>query len=64
MPDPWHELRTNRIAADLGMATLSSPTRQGPAVFTRETQLRAIVRETAAYLYYRFTGSTPETRIG
>ncbi|MBA3419254.1 MAG: YdcF family protein [Geodermatophilaceae bacterium] len=62
--DPWHELRTNRIAADLEMTTLSSPTRQGPAVFTRETQLRAIVRETAAYLYYRLTGSTPETRIG
>lgn len=62
--DPWHELRTNRIAADLGMTTLASPTRQGPAVFTRETQLRSIVRETAAYLYYRLTGSTPETRIG
>lgn len=62
--DPWHELRTNRIAADLGMDTLSSPTRQGPAVFTRETQARAIVRETAAYLYYRLTGSTPEDRIG
>lgn len=62
--DPWHELRSNRIAADLGMATLSSPTRQGPAVFTRETQARAIVRETGAYLYYRLTGSTPETRIG
>ncbi|MBA2389570.1 MAG: YdcF family protein [Geodermatophilaceae bacterium] len=62
--DPWHELRANRIAADLGMATFASPTRQGPAVFTRGTQFRAIVRETAAYLYYRLTGSTPETRIG
>lgn len=62
--DPWHELRTNRIASDLGMATLSSPTRQGPAVFSRETQARAIVRETAAYLYYRLTGATPEDRIG
>ncbi|MBA2554113.1 MAG: YdcF family protein [Geodermatophilaceae bacterium] len=62
--DPWHELRTNRIAADLGMTTVSSPTRQGPAVFTRETQLRSIVRETGAYLYYRLTGSTPESRIG
>jgi len=62
--DPWHELRANRIAADLGMSTLSSPTRQGPAVFTRETQARAIFRETAAYLYYRLTGSTPEDRIG
>jgi uncharacterized SAM-binding protein YcdF (DUF218 family) len=62
--DPWHELRANRIAADLGMTTLASPTRQGPAIFTRETQLRSIVRETAAYLYYRLTGSTPETRMG
>lgn len=62
--DPWHELRTNRIAADLGMSTLSSPTRQGPAVYSRETEVRGIVRETAAYLYYRLTGSTPESRIG
>lgn len=62
--DPWHELRATRIAADLGMGTLASPTRQGPAVFTRETQLRSIVRETGAYLYYRLTGSTPEARIG
>lgn len=62
--DPWHELRANRIAADLGMTTIASPTRQGPAVFTRATQLRSIVRETGAYLYYRLTGSTPETRIG
>ncbi len=62
--DPWHELRTNRIAADLQMATLSSPTRQGPAVYSRQTQIKAIIRETAAYLVYRLTGATPETRIG
>jgi len=62
--DPWHELRSNRIAADLQMATLSSPTRQGPAVYSRQTQIKAIIRETAAYLVYRLTGATPETRIG
>lgn len=62
--DPWHELRCLRIADDLGMDALASPTRQGPAVSTRRTQANAIVRETGAYLYYRLTGATPESRIG
>ena len=39
--DPWHELRCLRIAGDLGMDALASPTRQGPAVYTRETQANA-----------------------
>ncbi len=51
--DPWHSLRTRTIARDLGLSAESSPTRQGPAVRTRETQARYIGRETAAYLYYR-----------
>lgn len=51
--DPWHALRSRTIARDLGLAAQTSPTRAGPSVRTRETQLRYIARETAAYLYYR-----------
>ncbi|NEK94218.1 YdcF family protein [Modestobacter muralis] len=56
--DPWHAMRAQRMAADAGMDATSSPTRQGPAVQTRTTQLRYIVRETAAYLLYRATGES------
>lgn len=51
--DPWHALRTRTMARDLGLEAESSPTRQGPAVRTRETQAHYIGRETLAYLYYR-----------
>ena len=53
--DPWHALRSRTMARDLGMAAESSPTRAGPSVRTRGTQLRYILRETAAYLYYEVT---------
>lgn len=56
--DPWHALRATRMAEDAGILASSSPTRQGPAVQTRSTQLRYIARETAAYLFYRLTGSS------
>lgn len=56
--DPWHALRATRMATDAGIAATSSPTRQGPAVQTRSTQFRYIARETAAYLFYRLTGSS------
>ena len=56
--DPWHALRATRMAQDAGIAASSSPTRQGPAVQTRGTQFRYIARETAAYLFYRLTGSS------
>ncbi|MFQ1000839.1 YdcF family protein [Modestobacter sp. SSW1-42] len=56
--DPWHAMRAQRMAQDAGMDATSSPTRQGPAVQTRTTQLRYIVRETAAYLLYRATGES------
>ena len=56
--DPWHAMRAQRMAADAGIDATSSPTRQGPAVQTRTTQLRYIVRETAAYLLYRATGES------
>lgn len=50
--DPWHALRSRTMARDLGLSAESSPTRAGPSVRTRETQIRYILRETAAYLYY------------
>lgn len=51
--DPWHSLRSRRMAEDLGIRSVTSPARSGPAVRTRSTQVRYIARETAAYLYYR-----------
>jgi uncharacterized SAM-binding protein YcdF (DUF218 family) len=56
--DPWHAMRAERMAEDAGMDAESSPTRQGPAVQTRTTQFRYILRETAAYLLYRATGES------
>ncbi|WP_246078352.1 YdcF family protein [Modestobacter excelsi] len=56
--DPWHAMRAERMAEDAGMDASSSPTRQGPAVQTRTTQFRYILRETAAYLLYRGTGES------
>jgi uncharacterized SAM-binding protein YcdF (DUF218 family) len=56
--DPWHAMRAERMAEDAGMEVGSSPTRQGPAVQTRATQFRYILRETAAYLLYRATGES------
>src|SRR3954451_21116665 len=56
--DPWHAMRAERMAQDSGIEAESSPTRQGPAVQTRATQFRYILRETAAYLLYRATGES------
>jgi uncharacterized SAM-binding protein YcdF (DUF218 family) len=56
--DPWHAMRAERMAEDAGLEAESSPTRQGPAVQTRATQFRYILRETAAYLLYRATGES------
>jgi uncharacterized SAM-binding protein YcdF (DUF218 family) len=56
--DPWHSMRSRRMASDLGLQAVTSPTRSGPSVRTRETELRYIARETAAYLYYRAFGGT------
>jgi uncharacterized SAM-binding protein YcdF (DUF218 family) len=56
--DPWHAMRAERMAEDAGVDAESSPTRQGPAVHTRATQVRYILRETAAYLLYRATGES------
>lgn len=51
--DPWHVLRTSSMAADRGIDAVLSPTRRGPAVRTRETEFRYILRETFAYLYWK-----------
>ena len=56
--DPWHAMRAERMAEDVGLVASSSPTRQGPAVQTRTTQFKYILRETAAYLLYRVTGES------
>ncbi|HVE99182.1 MAG TPA: YdcF family protein [Mycobacteriales bacterium] len=54
--DPWHSLRSRRIASDLGFAATTSPVRSGPVVHSRTTQARYILREAGAYLYYRVFG--------
>jgi len=51
--DPWHSLRSRRMAHDLGIDASTSPARTGPAVRDRATEIRYVARETAAYLYYR-----------
>ena len=51
--DPWHALRSRRMARDLDIDAVTSPTRAGPSVRDRATQARYIARETGAYLYYR-----------
>ena len=58
--DPPHTLRAKAMIADQGIVVYGSPTRAGPAVRTRKTQLEYIVRETAALLYYGILGGSPE----
>ncbi|QFG25694.1 YdcF family protein [Actinomadura sp. WMMB 499] len=64
--DPWHSFRSERMAVDHGIEATASPTRSGPSVQTRETQVYNIVRETGAYLSYTFLGGDgePATRPG
>lgn len=59
--DPWHSLRARQMARDSGLEAWASPTRTGPVVQTRQTQVRYIVRETAALLYYRLTHASVDT---
>lgn len=58
--DPWHALRASKIARDQGIDAVMSPTRQGPAVRTRETQIRYVARETLVYVYYLVLRRSPE----
>jgi uncharacterized SAM-binding protein YcdF (DUF218 family) len=53
--DPWHNLRLERMASDLGFEGHASATWTSAAK-TEETRLGGYARETAAYLYYRLTG--------
>ncbi len=48
------------MARDQGIARRRSPTRAGPSVRTRGTQLRYIARETLAFLYYKVLGRSGE----
>ena len=50
--DPWHSLRARTMAEDEGLDAWTSPTRSGPNVQTRATQLYYIRRETGGLLYY------------
>ncbi|TCK21247.1 uncharacterized SAM-binding protein YcdF (DUF218 family) [Pseudonocardia endophytica] len=59
--DPWHSLRARTMARDAGLDAWTSPTRSGPIVQTRETQLRYIYRETGALLFYELTHAPVDT---
>lgn len=59
--DPWHSLRSRRIANDVGIKAQTSPTRTGPAVRSRSTEWHYIARETGAYLYYRLFHKSSES---
>lgn len=61
--DPWHSLRARTMASDAGLDAWTSPTHSGPIVQTRQTQIRYILYETAALLYYRATNA-PADNIG
>ncbi len=58
--DPWHSLRSRRMAGDLGIDAATSPDRRGPANATRGVEIRYVARETAAYLYYRVFHASSE----
>lgn len=53
--DPWHNLRIERMASDLGFEGHASATWTSAAT-TEETRFGGYARETLAYLYYRITG--------
>lgn len=62
--DPWHSLRARTMARDVGITAETSPTRAGPSVRTRGTQLRYIARETLAHVYYEVLGRSGESGPG
>ena len=59
--DPWHALRTRMMAEESGIDAEVSPTRAGPSVRTRGTQIRYIGRETLALLYWKAFGRSGES---
>ncbi|MEB8326458.1 YdcF family protein [Dietzia kunjamensis] len=52
--DPTHSYRSRMMARDAGLDAWTSPTRHGPAVWTRENQIMGIIRETGAVLWYQY----------
>src|SRR6202008_2689048 len=58
--DPWHSLRARTMADNVGLDAWTSPTHSGPIVQTRQTQIRYILYETAALLYYRTTKASAD----
>jgi uncharacterized SAM-binding protein YcdF (DUF218 family) len=50
--DPWHNLRIEKMASDLGIEGHASATWTSAAK-TEQTRLEGYARETFAYLYYR-----------
>ena len=58
---PWHSKRSRAMARDAGLEARTSPTRAGPSVRTRGTQVRYIARETAAFLYYEAFGRSSDS---
>ena len=53
--DPWHNLRIERMASDLGIDGVASATWRS-AARSEDTRLGGYARETFAYLYYRVFG--------
>ena len=53
--DPWHNLRIERMASDLGIQGYASATWTS-AARTEQTRFEGYLRETFAYLYYRIAG--------
>jgi uncharacterized SAM-binding protein YcdF (DUF218 family) len=53
--DPWHNLRVEKMASDLGIRGYASATWHS-AARTEETRVSGYARETFAYLYYRLFG--------
>jgi vancomycin permeability regulator SanA len=51
--DPPHSLRSRTMARANGIDAVTSPTRSGPTVYSRDTQFHYIVRETGGYLYFQ-----------
>jgi vancomycin permeability regulator SanA len=54
--DPPHALRSRTMARANGIQAVTSPTRSGPTVYSRDTQFHYIVRETGGYLYFQLVG--------
>jgi len=52
--DPFHMLRSLKMARDLGLIAYGSPTRTSPVSANRWLEARYIIREAWAYLVYLF----------